>query len=53
MLDKRKDGISHAKITMADAIHIRSSVNGSRELAKEFGISISSVQKIRQGRNWK
>ena len=52
-LDKRKDGTSHSKITLDDAVSIRSSVDGSRELAEKFGISISSVQKIRSGKHWK
>ncbi|MCD7872726.1 MAG: helix-turn-helix domain-containing protein [Clostridiales bacterium] len=41
------------KLTMMQVAKIIMSDKSNRQLAKEFGVSISTISKIRRGESWK
>lgn len=46
------EGNPRARLTATDAVAIRSSRAASRTLAGMFGVSMSTVQRIRSGKQW-
>ena len=48
----RGEANSHARLSLEDVEVIRNSVDGAKRLAKQFGVSESTIYKVKSGHTW-